>query len=112
MKLIPENVPKSRSTHAHAAQKASRNAVENCGACADTVTCSPGSTAITALRRFGRNVAASIAQSAAISSTHFRIRQRLSMSNSEPWTCVMPESTCHATENDGERKKIHAKQVR
>src|SRR6266516_5285597 len=92
MKLLPENVPKIKTTHAHAATNARRMAGVD--------------------SRFGRNDAASKPSMTAIITAHFRIRQRFSMSATLPRIDAMPDSTCHAFENERARKNTQAKQMR
>src|SRR5262245_5119257 len=89
MKLLPENVPKISTTHAHAATNARRRA------------------GVASL--FG---IASNARSTAIIRKHFRMRPRLSTPSNEPCIDAMPVSTSQAFENECARKKIQAKQVR
>src|SRR5438132_1051950 len=97
MKLLPENVPKSSTTHAQAATNASRQAGENSGA----------------LCSFRRNDVASNPSMTAIRTAHFRMRHLLSTSASLALRiAAIPDSTSKALENECARKNTHPKQVR
>src|SRR2546425_5317572 len=97
MKLLPENVPKISTTHAHAATNASRHAGENSGA-----PCP-----------FRRNDAASKPSMMATMTAHFRMRHLLSTSaRLAPRIAAIADSTSKALENECARKNTHPKQVR